>query len=185
DKIADFLKGTPNASITVQPMMYTDKEKEYILFYEAKKKYYRMIHGNSFTSDDSAAVEKMSNKDSSFFHYLNKRYGNDVFTIQQKCLNFAGAAIVNEKYTQLIKNREKMFRQYFIDNGTSGRVRIAAVQSTIPFNGFSFYKIEYKGELPKSLLKAYEEIGELDEKAPREKYKKLRKRNKKASKMGD
>ena len=78
-----------------------------------------------------------------------------------------------------------MFRQYFIDNGTSGRVRIAAVQSTIPFNGFSFYKIEYKGELPKSLLKAYEEIGELNEKAPREKYKKLRKRNKKASKMGD
>lgn len=182
DKIADFLKDTPNTTITVQPMMYTDKEKEYILFYEAKKKYYRMIHGNSFTSDDSAAVEKMSNKDSSFFHFLNKRYGDDVFTIQQKCLNFVGSNIVNTKYTQLINNREKIFRQYFINNGTSGRVKIAATQSTIPFNGFSFFKIKYNGEIPQALLKAYEEIDELDEKSPREKYKKLRKRNKKAQK---
>ena len=89
---------------------------------------------------------------------------------------------MNTKYTQLINNREKIFRQYFINNGTSGRVKIAATQSTIPFNGFSFFKIKYNGEIPQALLKAYEEIDELDEKSPREKYKKLRKRNKKAQK---
>ena len=182
DKIADFLKKTPNSSITVQPMMYTDKEKEYLLFYEAKKKYYKSIHGNLYTSDDSAAVEKMSNKDSSFFHFLNKRYGDDVFTIQQKCLNYVGSTVVNAKYAELVKNREKKFLQYFKENGTSGRVKINTTQSTIPFNGFSFYKIKYNGELPKSLVMAYEDIEELDEKAPREKYKKIRKRNKKLRK---
>ena len=42
---------------------------------------------------------------------------------------------------------------------------------------FSFYKIEYKGEYPESLIKAYQELNELNDKAPREKFKKERKEN--------
>ena len=40
EKMADFLVKNPDASITVYPKQYALKEKEYILFFEAKKKYY-------------------------------------------------------------------------------------------------------------------------------------------------
>ena len=182
DKIADFLKNTPNASITVQPMIYTEKEKEYVLFFEAKKKYFLMTHNKtaaSFTDDDALFVERMSVKDSDFVHYLNKRFGNDVFTIQQKCMEFVGSGIVNTNYNQLVKDREQLFRQFFKDNGTENRVKILSSQSTIPFNGFSFYKIKYNGEVPESLTDAYEKIDEINEEKPRRKYLIKRKRNKK------
>lgn len=182
DKIADFLKKTPNASITVQPMIYTEKEKEYVLFFEAKKKYFLMTHNKTaaaFTDDDALAVERMSIKDSGFVHYLNKRFGNDIFTIQQKCMDFVGSEIVNTKYNQLVKEREQLFRQFFKDNGTENSVKILASQSTIPFNGFSFYKIKYNGEVPESLTDAYEKIDEINEEKPRRKYLIKRRRNKK------
>lgn len=182
DKIADFLKKTPGTSITAQPMIYTDKEKEYILFYEAKKKYYLMTHNitaQAFSEDDSTAVERMSNKDSGFVRYLTKQFGNDVFTIQQKCMLFVGSELVNSKYNKLVKDRERIFRQYFIDNGTSGRVKILAAQSTIPFNGFSLFKIKYNGEVPQDLTDAYEKLDEINDDKPRRKYLLERRRNKK------
>lgn len=40
ERMAEFLDKNQEASIQVTPMTYSDKEKEYILFYEAKKKYY-------------------------------------------------------------------------------------------------------------------------------------------------
>jgi hypothetical protein len=30
----------------------------------------------------------------------------------------------------------------------------------VPYNGFSFYKIVYKGEIPESLKKAYSQMNE-------------------------
>jgi len=53
-------------------------------------------------------------------------------------------------------------------------VKFNSVQNNIPYNGFSFYKIEYKGELPDFLLKAYKEMDELNNENPREKYTKER-----------
>lgn len=182
DKIADFLKKTPSTSITVQPMIYAEKEKEYILYYEAKKKYYLMVNKkNTLSQDDSITVEKMSNKDSAFVQYLNKINNNDVYTIQQKCLNFVGNELVNSKYAKLVKGREDTFKQTFADNGTFNQVKILATQTTIPFNGFSLYKIKYNGEVPASLTDAYGNLEEINEDKPRRKYIIERKRNKKLS----
>ena len=50
-------------------------------------------------------------------------------------------------------------------------------ENVIPYNGFSFYKIEYKGEFPESLLKAYQKMNELDNEIPRKKFEKERKKN--------
>lgn len=182
DKIADFLKKNKTASITVQPMEYTEKEKEYILFFEAKKKYYLMRYNksaSSFSEDDAKEVEKMSTKDNGFAVYLDKRFGNDIYTIQKKCMAYVGSDLVNSKYSQLIKNRDKAFRQQFIDNGTQGRIKILASKTEIPFNGFSYYKIKYNGEVPESLTDAYEKLDDIDEDKPRRKYKKERRKNKK------
>ncbi len=182
DKIADFLKETPNTKISVQPMIYAEKEKEYILFYEAKKKFYLMVNNKkTLSKDDSMTVEKMSNKDSSFVKYLNKNSSDDMYTIQQKCLHFIGNELVNSKYAKLVKERESMFKQSFIDNGTIKQINILATKSTIPFGGFSYYSIKYNGEVPASLTDAYEGLQDINEGKTRKKYIIKRRRNKKLS----
>jgi len=57
------------------------------------------------------------------------------------------------------------------------RINISNNEYVIPYNGFSFYKIEYQGEIPKSLIKAYKEMNELNNESPRKKYKQERKKN--------
>ena len=53
---AEFLKKNPEASIVVSPKQYAVKEKEYILFFEAKKKYFLASRNNGsqeLNEDDS------------------------------------------------------------------------------------------------------------------------------------
>jgi len=124
----------------------------------------------------------MSIKDSGLVRYLNKHFnGDDVFTIQQKCERFVGNNVVNNRYDQLIKTREKVFMQYFKNNGTDGRVKLTAYQNSVPFNGFSYFKLKYSGDIPKDLAEAYEKLDELNEEAPRDKYLKERKKTKSTS----
>ncbi len=69
--------------------LYANKEKEYILFFEAKKIFYLLtnnINARSFNEEDSEKVDKMSAKDSVFVQYLNKQVNDSMlFTIQEKC----------------------------------------------------------------------------------------------------
>jgi hypothetical protein len=182
--MVDFLINNPDASITVYPMQYTEKEKEHILFFEAKKKYFLLLKDQnalSLNEDDSLKVDKMSVKDSLFVHYLNKKVGgNMLFTIQEKCNKFIGSAIVNAKFKQLNKEREDSFISQFKKKGVQNRVKIYTGENNTPYNGFSFYKILYKGEIPESLIKAYRKMNELNDEAPRKKFKNDRKKNRKA-----
>ncbi len=178
--IVDFLIKNPDASIAVYPMLYSDKEKEYIQFFEAKKKYFLLSNEkHSLSEEDSLKVDKMSVKDSVFVHYLNKKMNNTgLFTIQEKCNKFIGPTIINAKFNQLNKAREDAFMLLFKKKTVQNRVKIYTGENHIPYNGFSFYKIVYKGELPKSLIKAYRKMNELNDEAPREKFKKERKKDK-------
>jgi hypothetical protein len=47
---------------------------------------------------------------------------------------------------------------HFKKEGLGNRVKIYKDENEIPYNGFSFYKIVYNGELPKSLIKAYQQM---------------------------
>src|SRR5207249_3110332 len=86
EKISGFLEENPQASIAVYPLQYALKEKEYILFFEAKKKYFlssNNLNVQSFNTQDSEKVNKMSVKDSAFVHYLNKQVRDSlIFTVQ-------------------------------------------------------------------------------------------------------
>ncbi len=179
-KMADFLKKTPEAHLYIYPQQYADKEKEYILFYEAKKKYFLTRNGKSaqsYTDDDSTTVDKMSVKDSSFVRYLNTQTnGKMLFTVQDKCRSLVGSEIVNAKYKQLNKERVNVFMSEFRKKEVDNRVKIFDGKDVVPYNGFSFYKIEYKGELPKSLVKAYHKLDELNDESPRKKFKEERKK---------
>ncbi|MBL7937333.1 MAG: DUF748 domain-containing protein [Bacteroidia bacterium] len=181
EKIVDLLKKDPNLSISVYPMPYTEKEKEYILFFEAKKNYFLMKEGrfaNSLNEEDSVIINKTSNKDSLFIHYLNSKVGSKLaYTVQDKCLNLLGENFINHKLNELNSSRKKLFNSYFKEDGVKNRVKINNTINNIPFNGFSFYKIDYKGDIPNSLQKAYERINELNNESPRKKFKKIRDKN--------
>ncbi|MGD0709622.1 MAG: DUF748 domain-containing protein [Bacteroidales bacterium] len=173
-RMTDFLVKNPAASITVYPQQYEVKEKEYILFYEAKKKYFLLTNNKntqSFSRADSIKVDKMSVKDSLFVLYLNKRtYGLMLFTIQEKCWMTIGSAIINNKFNQLTSERANAFIMYFEEKGVGKQVNILAGQNVIPYNGFSFYKIVYHGEFPESLIKAYQKMNDLNDDELRNRY---------------
>ena len=178
NKLAKFLSENPTASIFVTPEQYTVKEKEYILFYEAKKKYYLSLHPGkllAFNKSDSLYVNRMSIKDSSFIRYLNEHLNRKLlFTVQDKCNNLVDPSVVDSKLTLLNTTRRNIFLSYFKDKGSVERVKFRSVKTIIPYNGFSYYKIDYNGELPDYLVKAYEKMEELNNEAPRKKYEKER-----------
>ncbi len=176
EQMADFLKDNPEATLTINPMVYTTKEKEHILLYEAKRKYY--LEKNNITKldeKDSLEVEKMSVKDSAFVRFLNA-YVKDssLFTIQEKCRVYLGNRLVQGKYADLLQQREKTFLKYFKENETDNQIKILAADNTVPFNGFSYYKISYKGDIPDKLLEAYQKMEEFNDASPRKRYKQWR-----------
>jgi hypothetical protein len=180
-KITKFLKNNSDASIAVYPMLYVEKEKEYISFFEAKKKYFLLSKGVkslTISKDDSLKIDRMSVKDSTFVHYLNKRASKSLmFTVQDKCNNFIGIAIINAKFRRLNEERKEAFMSQFKDKNVERRVKIYQGENTIPFNGFSFYKIVYNGDYPKSLIKAYKKMNKLNNEDPRKEFNKERKKN--------
>lgn len=179
-KMVDFLEKKPDATINIYPQYFAVKEKEYILFFEAKKKYYlatNKINAASFSKKDSLKVDKMSVKDTLFLDYLKKNIkGAMAFTIQDKCARLVGSDIVNAKYQQLSVARMDAFTSLFKKKGVDKRLMIAQGKEVVPYNGFSFYKIDYKGEFPESLVKAYQKMNKLNEEAPRKKFKEERKK---------
>ena len=180
-KISSFLKDTPKATLIVQPFEYASKEGEYILFYETKKKFFLLNRKNKmdFTEEDSLAVSKMSVKDPDLVRHISKNLSDTVmFTLHEKCINFVGKEIVNKQMKQLIKNRETAFREIFIANGTESQMSVRATQNDIPYNGFSYFKLEYPGEIPNSLRRAYQRMNDLNDEVPRKKYLNRRRKDK-------
>ncbi len=178
EKMSEFLKENPEASIDIYPQQFEAKEKEYILLFEARKRYY--IHEfnktpQTFNEEDSAEVEKMSVKDKAFEYYIHANIKDSLkFTIQEKCAQLISKEEVNRKYAQLLQQRKIKFLNFFTGLDVNKQIHFHASKDVIPFNGFSFFKISYSGELPKSLEKAYNEIDDLNEKPPREKFRKDR-----------
>jgi len=177
-KISNFLKNNPEASILVHPMTFNNKEKENILFFEAKKKYYQSYNEKSqkfMTPEDSLVIEKISPKDAGFIKYLDIHIKDSLlFTVQEKCYRLVGEDLLNNQFNKLTENRKNVFMNYFKEQETNNQIKIFNSKSTTPFNGFSYYKISYKGEMPQSLLEAYQQLNDFNDNEPREKYKKFR-----------
>lgn len=183
EEMTAFLKANPKASLTIHPMLYSAKEKEYILLFEAKKKYMLSIRkekNSDFSENDSIEVVKLSIKDSLFIRYLNKQIKDTVlrFTVQAKCANIIDSAFVNRKYEKINQERKIVFMSYFKNENVHKQLVFSANENTIPYNGFSFYKIKYNGEYPEDLLKAYKQMNDLNNRTPRNKFKNERKKQK-------
>lgn len=173
-QIADFMQRYPQAQIQVTSYEYVAKEKEYILLYEAKKRYYldsRHQKATAFTMDDSLAVDHMSVKDSGFVHYLTVQPGVALlYSVQEKAAHLLGQQLVDERYAQLCTARREKFLSYFRRDGTADRVHFTRSHDIIPFDGYSVYKIEYKGKTPPELIEAYDKLVALNHIDPRLRY---------------
>jgi hypothetical protein len=175
-RMARFLKKNPDASIEIYPQHYAAKEKEHILYFEARKKYYLLQNNKTekeFNKDDSINVERMSVK------ALGKYFTKDLtkitrdttmLTIVDKCTHFVGNHIVDAKYDKLIKARENQLRSFFEENSTIDHVKLHHNKTTIPYDGFSCDQIKYKGVMPESLHDSYAKMQTLNNKRFRKKY---------------
>lgn len=181
-KMADFLEENSGAHISIYPKFYETKEREYILFYEAKKKYYLLTNNKSeksFSEEDEERVNKMSVKDSLFVQYLNKNVNDPlIFTIQGKCAILLDQSFVDAKIAELKRDRMNAFMFYLKERKVDKQIKVMKSEDVIPYNGFSFYKIDYKNEFPDYLIEAHQKMNELNNETPRKKFKKQRERNK-------
>lgn len=182
DKIAAFLEETPEAEITVSTNEFTDREKEYILFYEAKKKYYlsvNKIKSADYSDKDSVRVSRMSIRDSLFVKHLRKCCGKALtFTLHDMCKIYVGNKLVNQKFDELKTRRREAFAKAFKKNNAMKQVHFTEGNHEIPYNGFSYFRVSYKGEIPDYLSKAYRKMNELNNEEPRNNYKSNRRRSK-------
>jgi hypothetical protein len=179
ERMADFLKKNPTAFIVVNPVFYTAKEKEHILYFESKKKYFqRNDNDQSFSESDNDIVSKMFVKSGPFIRYLQKHtHDSTLFTIQERCARLIEANKLEASLQKLRNERQLSFLSYFKNKKVDSQVKFATSIGGIPYNGFSFYKIEYKGEFPKSILKAYRQMQELNDASPRKEFNDERIRN--------
>jgi hypothetical protein len=174
NKLGDFLGKSPVAHINLQPYEFTEKEKEYILFYEAKKKYYLANDGkkgSQISEEDSINIEKIPVKDSAFVLYVNKQIKDSmIFTMQEKCYRLVGRSFINNKLKNLENARKESIMAYFKQRYIEKQVHFLEKKTVIPKNGFTYYKITYKGDIPEDLKESYEKLMEIDSEPPRKKY---------------
>lgn len=165
ERLSDFVKNNPEAKVYVKPVLFEEKERENILFYEAKKKYFlvsRKKTNASYTEEDSVFVEKMSVKDSGFVKMLDSGIDKTelLFTKQEKCNKWIGANIIDTKLAELNKNRKAAFLAAFKNNAVAGKMVFSPQKSEFPRGGFSYYSISYDVEVPEKLKKALEILDE-------------------------
>jgi hypothetical protein len=178
ERLKEVLSDNPEAIFEIDQVVYEEKEKEHILLFEARKKYYLQSHPKhkgSLSPEEEREIERMSIKDSLFNRYLDqKTKGQLLFTVQEKCMKVVGHEQVEKKWRELLRAREQAFMTYFREEGLSSRIKLRTPERKIPYNGFSFYKIDYQGEWPGTLLKAYANMERLNDQSPRLKFREQR-----------
>src|SRR6185295_7492651 len=142
--------------LIISPKYFEDLEKEAILLFEAKKKYYVSVHNlklAGISEEYSIAIDRMSIKDSSFVHYLDRNANPSgmEYTVQGKCRNLIGQDKVNREYNEMLVARKKQVMDYFADKKVTDRVTFQHGVSTIPPSGFSHYIFTYTGEWPEEV----------------------------------
>jgi hypothetical protein len=70
----------------------------------------------------------------------------------------------------MVKQRKDVFLKYFKDNGTINQVEFLKEENQVPYTWFSYFRIDYKGEIPESLKKAFDKLYEINSQPPREHY---------------
>lgn len=174
ENISKFLKKNPEAHIVIEPIVHVEKEMENLLLFEAKKSYFFETNGkkeSALSEKDSMKVEKLSSKDPAFIKHMNSKMKNsDLLTLQEKCYNYIGKQIVKKRFDETVITRKNEFMKFFVKDKTDNRVEFTEMKNTVPYNWFSYYNINYKGDIPESLKEAFNKLYELDVDPAREEF---------------
>ncbi len=176
NNMARFLKSNKDASIDIYPEHFAEKEKEQILFHQARKKYFLLTNNrkqSELSKRDSLAMNKIELK--TVKQYLVKDLtvitrDTTMFTIQDRCHHFLGDNRVEQSYARLIEARSNSLRLAFIRKGVEKQVKIHGNRSVVPHDGFSSFKIDYNGSVPAELQRSYDKLFELNKRVLRNKY---------------
>jgi hypothetical protein len=132
----------------------------------------------TFGIADTNIINKMSIKDTLFTAYLRKQIKNPMaFSIQDKCSLLVGPSAVNVAYAKLAKERQIVFMACFKKYKVEKQIHFSTAATVIPYNGLSYYKINYADQLPPSLIKAYNQMTVFNNLTPRLRFKKDRQKN--------
>ncbi len=146
-KISRYLFFHPKERITVIPCYFESREKEALLFFEAKKRFFCLQNHKPeslFSGKDSAETNRLSIKNRAFVHYLNlQNNASSEFTTQGKCLLLIGQAKVNEDYLRLNNERKRYLESYFKEHNEPEHLTFGKTVSEIPASGFSHYRLYY------------------------------------------
>lgn len=149
---------------------YTEKEKEFICFFEAKKQYHAEKTGqHRLSEEDSLALEKLSVKDKDFVAFLDRHVkSQSVYTVQEKCRLLTNEATLQRKLEHLASARTRELKKAFEENGALPSALKGTYSKGTPFSGFSCITIIYAGEEPSRLLRIYRNINGANNKWPAE-----------------
>jgi hypothetical protein len=176
--ISAFLGENPEAVLTVVPTPNEEKEREALLIFEAKKRFFlhrRKGKSQRLSEEDSVLVDKIATKDPKLDAYLSARTTDSLlFTIQHKSMNVVGKPAIDEKYRRLNRLRRSAFLSYFTQFQKEKQIHFKKESGSIPFNGTSLYEIHYSGDLPEKLRKAYNSYQGLNDDLIRKGFKKKR-----------
>ena len=179
-KMAGYLALNPEASINIQPKVFAAKEQEYILFFEAKKKYFLATHhykSRNLSKKDSVLVERMSIRDTAFLVCINANSHEVMaFSIQEKCQVYVSAALLNARFERLNRQRKEAFMAMIENKKILNQIRFSEVENVTPLNGFSFYRIIYKGDFPESFMNAYRRMNYINSSDDRKQYRNNRRK---------
>ncbi len=172
--LSHFLKDNPSIKIRIRPMIYTDKENEYLLLYKAKKMFYlsnKQMTKDLFSESDSFTVDKINSKDSLFVQYLKSHiHKKKIHTVQEMCSLLISPQVLQSDFSKMNRRRKKVFLEQFQQDEVMNQIEFLNDKSVIPYNGYSYYEIDFKGELPLTLVEAYKHIRNVDDEKPRINY---------------
>jgi hypothetical protein len=146
-KISRYLLFHPKSHITVVPCYYEEREKEALLFFEAKKRFYfSQTHQsrNLISKSDSASIDRMSVKNPAFIRFLHQESATDKdCSVQAKCYHVIGQAQAEADYKKLNTNRKLYLENFFKERNQSDRLTFGQTVKEIPASGFSHYRLYY------------------------------------------
>nr|MBK9652290.1 hypothetical protein [Bacteroidota bacterium] len=100
--------------------------------------------------------------------------GKTLFTMQEKCLKIVDQHVIDDAYKHINNARKATFMKTFELRDVQNQIVMKSNKNVVPYNGHSFYKIDYKNELPQWLLSAYGKMMKMNNSPTRNKMKKKR-----------
>ncbi|MGP8215910.1 MAG: DUF748 domain-containing protein [Bacteroidia bacterium] len=150
DDITKVLNRKKEIDVEITQVIDSLEEKDELALSLAKKQYFldtKHILNDSLLSNrkkrkESRASGKIATQDTLFDKYLNEKLqltGNELMTIEDKCIMFEGDTLLNKKIHDLIESRNRQVMEFLTDkkNLSPKRVKVAVNKDSLKIQELS------------------------------------------------